>query len=139
MLEKLPPSIRLVLKLILMVIGLGISGGAFGVGGAFLGGGVLGDVAFGGLGLAIVGYLIGYFLGIIIGIVVIKKVFHQPGSLLLGVLGSVIGFVVAILITVTLVSDATLGTVFAILFILSPVFCVAGFHSIRFSKISSEI
>jgi hypothetical protein len=121
-----------------MVIELGIIGGAFGVAGAFIGGGALGDVSFGGLGLAIIGYLIGYFLGIIIGIVVIKKVFHQPGSLLLGVLGSIIGFVVAILITVTLVSDATLATVFAILFIVSPVFCVAGFHLKRPVSVSQE-
>jgi len=78
---------------IIMMIALAAIGATFAVGGAFIGGRILGGntEGFGALGLAIGGALVGYPLGIIVGLVLLKKLFHIRGSLLLGVSGAIIG------------------------------------------------
>ena len=82
-------GVRKIFKLVLMTLGLGIIGIAFGLIGVLIGGKVLGgnSVGFASLGLAIGGIIVGYPTGIIVGIVLIRKVLHQRGSLLLGFLG----------------------------------------------------
>ena len=91
--QKSSSLARNIVVFVLMTIGLGVLGIAFGVMGAFIGCKVLGSdsVGFGALGLAIGGVIIGYPTGIIVGIISIRKIFHQQGSLLLGILGSIIG------------------------------------------------
>ncbi len=78
-----------------MMIALSIIGVALAIAGAFIGGRILGSgaVGFGALGLAIGGALVGFPLGIMVGILLLKKLFHQKGSLLLGMTGAIIGAV----------------------------------------------
>jgi len=93
-------GVRKIFKLVLMTLGLGIIGIAFGLIGVLIGGKVLGgnSVGFASLGLAIGGIIVGYPTGIIVGIVLIRKVLHQRGSLLLGIVGSIIGAVVTMVL-----------------------------------------
>ena len=81
-----------------MMIALAVVGVTFAVGGAFIGGRILGSNAegFGALGLAIGGALVGYPIGIIVGLVLLKKFFHIKGSLLLGISGAIIGTVATV-------------------------------------------
>jgi hypothetical protein len=93
-----------IFRFTIMMIALAVVGATFAVAGAFIGGRILGSNAeeFGALGLAIGGVLVGYPLGIIVGIVLLKKLFHQSGSLLLGILGAIFGTVATVALSALL-------------------------------------
>lgn len=120
-----------IVKFVVIVIGLGITGIIFGLIGALIGGKVLGgdSFEFGALGLALGGIIIGYPTGIIIGIISLKKMFHQPGSLLFGIIGSIIGAIITILLTVSLNLNANPFLLFGVFFFIVPIFCLSGFLS----------
>jgi len=126
--QKSSGVVRIIVKFVFMVIGLGISGIVFGLIGALIGGKVLGgdSFGFGALGLALGGIIIGYPTGIIVGIVSIKKILHQRGSLLLGILGSIIGSVI-IALAEPLNLNSNSGLLFGVFFLSVPVFCLGGF------------
>ncbi len=127
--QKPPVAARILVKFVLMALGLGITGLVFGVIGALIGGKVLGSdsVGFGALGLALGGIIVGYPTGIIVGIISIKKIFHQRGSLLLGILGSIIGSVIIIALAEPLNLNSNPGLLFGAFFLSVPVFCLGGF------------
>ena len=127
--QKPPVVARIIGKFVFMAIGLGITGIVFGVIGALIGGKVLGgdSVGFGALGLALGGIIVGYPTGIIVGIISIKKIFHQRGSLLLGILGSIIGSVIIIALAEPLNLNSNPGLLFGAFFLSVPVFCLGGF------------
>ena len=81
-----------IIRFIIMAFALAVIGIIFAITGAFIGGRILGSdsAGFGALGLAIGGILVGYPTGIIAGILLIKKLFHQKGSVLLGLIGGII-------------------------------------------------
>ena len=118
-----------IFKFVLMTIGLGVLGIVFGVVGALIGGIVLGSdsIGFGALGLAIGGVIIGYPTGIIVGIISIKKIFHQQGSLVLGILGSIIGAVITMVLAEPLNLNSNTNLRFGVFFLSVPVFCLVGF------------
>ena len=95
---------------------MGITGIAFGLIGALIGGKVLGgdSFGFGALGLTLGGIIIGYPTGIIVGIVSIKKLLHQRGSLLPGILGSIIGSVIIIPLEEPLNLNSNSGLLFGV-------------------------
>jgi len=127
--QKSSGVVRIIVKFVFMVIGLGISGVVFGLIGALIGGKVLGgdSFGFGALGLALGGIIIGYPTGIIVGIVSIKKILHQRGSLLLGILGSIIGSVIIIALAEPLNLNSNSGLLFGVFCLSVPVFCLGGF------------
>ena len=118
-----------IFKFGLMTIGLGVLGIVFGVIGALIGGKVLGSdaVGFGALGLAFGGIIIGYPTGIIVGIISLRKIFHQRGSLLLGIIGSIIGAVIIMVLAEPLNLNANTNLLFGLFFLSVPVFCLIGF------------
>ena len=85
------------------------------------------SVGFGALGLAIGGVLIGYPVGVIIGIILTKKLFHQRGSLLLGILGSVLGVVITVAGAESLNLNANVNVLFAVFLLSIPILCTIGF------------
>ena len=123
-------GVRKIFKLVLMTLGLGIIGIAFGLIGVLIGGKVLGgnSVGFASLGLAIGGIIVGYPTGIIVGIVLIRKVLHQRGSLLLGFLGSVIGVVVIMVLAEPLHLNSNTNLLLGTFLVIVPVFCLVGFY-----------
>jgi hypothetical protein len=118
-----------IFKFVLMTIGLGVLGIVFGVIGALIGGRVLGSdsIGFGALGLAIGGVIIGYPTGIIIGIISIREIFHQRGSLVLGILGSIVGAVITMVLAEPLNLNSNTNLLFGVFFLSVPVFCLVGF------------
>ncbi|MFC1992883.1 hypothetical protein ACFLV3_03630 [Chloroflexota bacterium] len=118
-----------IIRFVIMIIGLGIMGIAFGVIGALIGGKVLGSdsVGFGALGLAIGGVIVGYPAGIIVGIISIRKIFHQQGSLLLGILGSIIGAVITMVLAEPLNLNSNTNLLFGVFFLSVPAFCLIGY------------
>ncbi len=128
--KKSTSAVIKILKFAIMALGLGAIGIAFGIIGALIGGRVLGadSVGFASLGLAIGGILIGYPTGIIVGIVLIRKVFHQRGSLLLSILGSVTGAVVTVVLAEPLNLNSNTNLLFGVFFLSVPVFCLVGFY-----------
>ncbi|MFC1952140.1 hypothetical protein ACFLV8_00695 [Chloroflexota bacterium] len=127
--KKLSSIGRNIIRFIIMTIGLGIMGIVFGVIGALIGSKVLGSnsVGFGDLGLAIGGVIVGYPTGIIVGIISIRKIFHQHGSLLLGILGSIIGAVIIMVLAEPLHLNSNTSLLFVAFFLAVPVFCLIGF------------
>ena len=123
-------GVKKILKYILMTLGLGIIGIAFGAIGAFIGGRLLGanSVGFGALGLAIEGIIVGYPAGIIVGIVLIRKVLHQKGSLLLGIVGSIIGAVIVMVLAEPLHLNSNTNLLFGTFLVIIPIFCLIGFY-----------
>ncbi|MFC1861342.1 hypothetical protein ACFLYL_03620 [Chloroflexota bacterium] len=118
-----------VVKFVVMTIGLGVIGVAFGIAGVFIGGKVLGgdSVGFGSLGLAIGGIIIGYPAGIIVGLILIKKLLRQRGSLLLGIIGSIIGAVIVIAAAEPLNLNSSSTLLFGTFLLSVPIFCLLGF------------
>lgn len=95
--------------------------------GGYIGGTVLGGGDFAALGLAILGLTVGYLVGIMLGLSLIKAVFHQPGSLLLGIGGAIVGFAVPIAI-VQFAGFSDSGSWFlSLLFVCIPLFSLGGF------------
>ena len=127
--QKSSSLARNIVKFVIMTIGLGIIGIVFGVIGALIGGKVLGSdsFGFGALGLALGGIIIGYPAGIIVGIISIRKILHQPGSLLFGILGSIIGAVITMVLAEPLNLNSNTNLLFGVFFLSVPVFCLAGF------------
>ena len=115
-----------VLRFILFVLGLAIIAAAFGIIGALIGGRVIGETTFGSLGLAIIGLFVLYLAGIIIGLILIKKVFHQSGSVLLGLLGAIIAIVIMWILGFTW--DAIRPAFFPVIGIAAPTISLAGFY-----------
>ena len=115
-----------VARFIGLVLGLAVCGAVFAVVGGFIGGGIAGENTFGALGLAILGVVAGYFLGNILGIVLLKKLFRQHGSILLGLVGCVAG--VAITVAVGVMLDPDINLFFWIALISVPVLCLVGFY-----------
>ncbi|MFC1953455.1 hypothetical protein ACFLWR_04925 [Chloroflexota bacterium] len=120
---------RTIIKFVLLTIGLGIIGLAFGLAGALIGGRLLGgdSVGFGALGLALLGIIVGYPTGIIAGIIIIKKVLHQNGSLWLGILGSILGAIITLIIAEPINLNSNPNLLFGVFFLNVPIFCLVGF------------
>ncbi len=127
--QKSSSLARNIAKYVIMTIGLGIIGIAFGLVGALIGGKVLGgdSFGFGALGLALGGIIIGYPTGIIVGIISIKKILHRRGSLLFGILGSIFGAVVTIVVAEPLNLNSNPNLLFGVFFLSVPLFCLVGF------------
>ena len=83
-----------IIRFIAFTVGLGVFASALGAIGVLIGGRGLGEFSFGALGLAILGLLAFYIVGIVLGLFLIRKLFHQPGSIWLGVLGGIIATVI---------------------------------------------
>ena len=127
--QKSSSVTRKIVRFVIMTISLGVIGIVFGVIGALIGGRVLGSdsFGFGALGLAIGGVIIGYPTGIIVGIVTLKRIFHQRGSLLLGILGSIVGAVITMGLAEPLNINSNPNLLFGTFFLSVPVFCMVGF------------
>lgn len=110
---------------LLMVIGV-----IFAIAGAFIGGKILGkdSVGFGALGLAIGGILVGYPTGIMVAILLIKKLFHQKGSALLGVIGGIIGTVATVALAEPLNLNSNSYLLFGTFFVLVTGLALGGFY-----------
>ena len=108
-----------IIKFVIKMIGMAVIGIAFAIAGAFIGGRVLGSdaIGFGAIGLAIGGILIGYPLGTIVGLILLKKLFHQQGSIWLGTLGAFLGtFIFSVFFIPFL---GVVGSLMALIFILA--------------------
>ncbi len=114
----------------IMMIALAVVGVTFAVGGAFIGGRILGSDAegFGALGLAIGGAVVGYPLGIIVGLVLLKKFFHIRGSLLLGVLGAIIGTVATVALSEPLNLNSNINLLVGAFVLIVTGLSVGGLH-----------
>lgn len=112
------------------MIGIAIIGIAFAIAGAFIGGRVLGSdmVGFGALGLAIGGILVGFPLGTIVGLVLLRKVFHQKGSIWLGMLGAIIGTVATVVLSEPLNLNAHINLLLGVFFTIVPSLTLGGFY-----------
>jgi len=129
MFQKSSAIVKMIFKLIIMAIGVGVIGVAFALVGVLIGGRVLGSdsFGFGALGLAFVGLVLGYPTGIIVGIILIKRILHQRGSLLLGIVGSIMGAVITIALAEPLHLNSNGNLLFGVFFLTVPVFCLVGF------------
>jgi hypothetical protein len=119
-----------IIRLIIMAFVLMVLGIIFAITGAFIGGRILGSdsVGFGALGLAIGGLLVGYPLGIIVGILLIKKLFHQKGSVLLGVIGSIIGAIATVALSEPLKLNSSPYLLSGTFFVLVTGLSLGGFY-----------
>ncbi|MFC1957727.1 hypothetical protein ACFLX0_02815 [Chloroflexota bacterium] len=115
---------------IIMMIALAVVGVAFAIVGAFIGGRILGSNAegFGALGLAIGGALVGYPLGIIVGMVLLKRLFHQRGSLLLGISGAIIGTVATVALSEPLNLSSNINLLVGAFVLIVTGLSVGGLH-----------
>ena len=119
-----------IIRFVVKMIGLAVIGIAFAIAGAFFGGRVLGSdvVGFGGLGLAIGGILIGFPLGTIVGLIILRKLFHQKGSLWLGMLGAIIGTISTAFLSVALNLNAHVNLLFGVFITIVPALTLGGFY-----------
>jgi len=122
-----------IIKFVVKMIGMAVIGIAFAIAGAFIGGRVLGSdaVGFGALGLAIGGILVGFPLGTIVGLILLKKLFHQQGSVWLGVLGAVVGTVATMVLSEPLNLNAHINLLFGVFFTIVPALTLGGFYLIK--------
>ena len=114
----------------IMAFVLAVTGIIFAITGAFIGGRILGSDAagFGALGLAIGGILVGYPTGIIVGILLVKSLFHQKGSVLLGLMGGIIGTVATIALSEPLNLNSNSYLLFGTFFVLVTGLSLGGFY-----------
>ncbi|MFC2032444.1 hypothetical protein ACFLUS_03660 [Chloroflexota bacterium] len=117
-------------RFIIMAFVLAVTGIVFAIIGAFIGGRILGSDAagFGALGLAIGGILLGYPTGIIVGILLIKRIFHQKGSVLLGLIGGIIGTVATVALSEPLNLNSNSYLLFGAFFVLVTGLSLGGFY-----------
>ena len=113
-----------------MAFVLAVIGIVFAITGAFIGGRILGSdsAGFGALGLAIGGILVGYPTGIMVGILVIKNLFHQKGSVLLGLIGGIIGTVATVALAEPLNLNSNSYLLFGAFFVLVTGLSLGGFY-----------
>ena len=118
------------IRFIIMAFVLAVSGIIFAITGAFIGGRILGSDAagFGALGLAIGGILVGFPTGIIVGILLIKRLFHQKGSVLLGLLGGIVGTVTTVALSDSLNLNSNSYLLFGVFFVLVTGLSLGGFY-----------
>jgi len=118
------------IRFIIMAFVLAVTGIIFAITGAFIGGRILGSDAagFGALGLAIGGILVGYPTGIIVGILLIKRLFHQKGSALLGLIGGIIGTVATVALSEPLNLNSNSYLLFGAFFVLVTGLSLGGFY-----------
>ena len=118
------------IRFIIMAFVLAVTGIIFAITGAFIGGRILGSDAagFGALGLAIGGILVGYPTGIIVGILLVKRLFHQKGSVLLGLMGGIIGTVATIALSEPLNLNSNSYLLFGTFFVLVTGLSLGGFY-----------
>ncbi|MFC2071402.1 hypothetical protein ACFLUU_01605 [Chloroflexota bacterium] len=119
-----------IIKFIIMAFVLAVIGIIFAITGAVIGGRILGSdsAGFGALGLAIGGILVGYPTGIITGILLIKRVFHQKGSVLLGLIGGIIGTVATVVLAEPLNLNSNSYLLFGAFFMLVTGLSLGGFY-----------
>ena len=119
-----------IIRFIIMAFVLAVIGIIFAITGAFIGGRILGSdsAGFGALGLAIGGILVGYPTGIIVGILLIKKLFHQKGSVLLGLIGGIIGTVATVALAEPLNLNSNSYLLFGAFFVLVTGLSLGGFY-----------
>jgi hypothetical protein len=98
--------------------------------GALIGTKVLGrDAAgFADLGLAIAGMIVGYPAGIALGLLAIKKIFHQKGSVLLGLVGGIVGMAATIALAEPLHLNSDPNLLFGAFFLLVTGLSLGGFY-----------
>ena len=118
------------IRFIIKAFILAVTGIIFAITGALISGRILGNGAegFGALGLAIGGILVGYPTGIIVGILLIKRLFHQKGSVLLGLIGGIIGTVVTVALSEPLNLNSNSYLLFGTFFVLVTGLSLGGFH-----------
>ena len=118
------------IRFIIMAFVLAVTGIIFAIIGAFIGGRILGSDAagFGALGLAIGGILVGYPTGIIVGILLVKWLFHQKGSVLLGLMGGIIGTVTTVALSEPLNLNSNSYLLFGVFFVLVTGLSLGGFY-----------
>ncbi len=118
------------IRFFIMAFVLAITGIIFAITGAFIGGRILGSDAagFGALGLAIGGILVGFPTGIIVGISLIKRLFHQKGSVLLGLMGGIIGTVATVALSEPLHLNSNSYLLFGAFFVLVIGLSMGGFY-----------
>ncbi len=118
------------IRFFIMAFVLTITGIIFAITGAFIGGRILGSDAagFGALGLAIGGILVGFPTGIIVGILLIKRLFHQKGSVLLGLIGGIIGTVATVALSEPLNLNSNSYLLFGTFFVLVTGLSLGGFY-----------
>ncbi|MFC1938474.1 hypothetical protein ACFLVS_01265 [Chloroflexota bacterium] len=118
------------IRFIIMAFVLAVTGIIFAITGAFIGGRILGSDAagFGALGLAIGGILVGFPMGIIVGILLIKRLFYQKGSVLLGLLGGIIGTVATVALSEPLNLNSNSYLLFGAFFVLVTGLSLGGFY-----------
>ena len=118
------------IRFIVMAFVLAVAGIIFSITGAFIGGRILGSDAagFGALGLAIGGILVGYPTGIIVGILLVKRLFHQKGSVLLGLIGGIIGTVATVVLSEPLNLNSNSYLLFGTFFVLVTGLSLGGFY-----------
>ena len=118
------------IRFIIMAFVLAVTGIIFAITGALIGGRILGSDAagFGALGLAIGGILVGYPTGIIVGILLVKRLFHQKGSVLLGLIGGIIGTVATVALAEPLNLNSNSYLLFGAFFVLVTGLSLGGFY-----------
>lgn len=128
--QKQQSKAKRTIKFIGTVIGIGIIGVFFGFIAALIGALIMQGklFGFGGLAGALGGIILGYPIGVIVGIIVIKKVFHYPGSILLGIVGGVLGGAITIALAEPLNLNLNPNVLFAIFFLIVPIMCTAGYR-----------
>ena len=128
--QKRQSTAKGILRFMGTVIGIGIIGVLFGIIAALIGAFIMrGQLfGFGGLAGALGGIILGYPIGVIVGIIVIKKFFHYPGSILLGIAGGIVGGVIIIALAEPLNLNLNPNVLFALFFLLVPVMCTAGYR-----------
>ncbi len=122
-----------IIKFVVKMIALAVIGIAFAIAGAFIGGRVLGGdaVGFGALGLAIGGILIGFPLGTIVGLILLRKLFHQKGSLWLGMSGAIVGTIATAVLSEPLNLNANVNLLFGVFFTMVPALTLGGFYLMK--------
>ena len=118
------------IRFFMMAFVLAVTGIIFAITGAFIGGRILGSDAagFGALGLAIGGILVGYPTGIIVGFLLVKRLFHQKGSVLLGIMGGIIGTVATVALSEPLNLNSNSYLLFGAFFVLVTGLSLGGFY-----------
>lgn len=122
--------LRKMIRFFAMAFVLAVTGIIFTIAGILIGGRILGSNAagFGALGLAIGGILVGFPTGIIVGILLIKKLFHQKGSVLLGLIGGIIGTVATVVLSEPLNLNSNTYLLFGTFVVLVTGLSLGGFY-----------
>jgi hypothetical protein len=113
-----------------VVLGTAIIGIILGILGAVIGANLLEDgfAGWGGLVGAIMGMSIGYPIGVFAGLITINKLFHYPGSLLIGLIGVILGGVTPFLLAELSGVNLNADLLWVLILLSPPVLGAIGYH-----------